>query len=209
MSLGILGKKVGMTRVFDDQGVIRPVTVIAAGPCPVLRLRTPDVHGYSAAQIGFDVVAPERAKKLVKKPQQGEFQQLGTDAFRHLAEFRLDGDVPEVGQTLTVEMFAPGDLIQVRGRTKGRGFAGVQKRHGMKGGRATHGSGFHRAPGSIGQNTFPGRTFPRQKMPGQMGNVERTIQNLRVVRVIPEENLLLVEGGVPGSRGTILRIVKA
>lgn len=205
MSLGILGTKVGMTRVFDDQGLIRPVTVIAAGPCPVLRLRTPEANGYSAVQVGYDVVAPGK----VKKPQRGEFQVLGTDAFRHLAEFRVDGDLPEVGQTLTVELFAPGDLISVRGKTKGRGFAGVHKRHGMSGGRATHGSGFHRAPGSIGQNTFPGRTFPRRKMPGQLGNADRTIQNLRIVRVIPEENLLLVEGGVPGARGTILRIVKA
>lgn len=205
MALGLLGKKIGMTRVFDDKGIIRPVTVIAAGPCPVLRHRTPDVHGYSAVQLGFDAVAPEK----VKKPQRGAFQVLGTDVYRYLGEFRVDGDVPAVGEMLTVDMFAPGDAVSVRGRTRGRGFAGSHKRHGMSGGRATHGSGFHRAPGSIGQNTFPGRTFPGRRMPGQLGNVERTIQNLRIVRVMPEENILLVEGGVPGARGTILRIVKA
>lgn len=207
MALGLLGKKVGMTRLFDEQGRMRSVTVIEVGPCVVLRHRLPESDGYRALQLGFDVVAPER----ITKPMRGVFQVLGTDAFRHVAEFRVGADVelPEPGSAMTVDLFEPGSKVNIRGRSKGRGFAGVHKRHGHSGGRASHGSGFHRAPGSIGQATQPSRVFPGVKLPGQYGNKFRTIRNLEVIQVIPEDNLLLVEGGVPGARGSLLRIVQA
>lgn len=207
MALGILGKKIGMTRVFDEKGVARSVTVVQAGPCPVLAVRTLDNDGYSAIQIGFAAVAP----KKLSKPMQGVFQVLGTDAFKHLAEFRCEGveQVPANGDVLSVEMFTPGEPVDVRGRSKGHGFSGSIKRHNFEGGKSTHGSKFHRAPGSIGTNTTPGRVKKGQKLPGQFGNKFRTIPNLKVLDRIVEENLLLIVGSVPGAVGSLLKIEKA
>lgn len=207
MSLGLIGRKIGMTRIFDAEGVVRPVTVVEAGPCPVLVQRTQDVDGYTAVQLGFAAVRPER----LSKPMRGVFQVLGVDAFKYLMEFRLEdgAELPPVGEVLTVSMFAAGDLVNVRGRSKGRGFAGVLKRHNFGGGRDTHGSKFHRAPGSIGTNTTPGRTLKGRKLPGQFGNKMHTIRKLKIVDVVADDNLLLIGGAVPGARGTILKISKA
>ncbi|RMF13248.1 MAG: 50S ribosomal protein L3 [Candidatus Dadabacteria bacterium] len=205
MALGLLAKKIGMTRVFDENGRIRPVTILKAGPCRVLRHRTVDVDGYSAVQLGFEVVRPDR----ISKPMRGVFQSLGTDTYRHVAEFRAEGELPEVGAELGPDLFEKGALVNVRARTRGRGFAGVQKRHGFGGGRASHGSNFHRAPGSIGTASTPGHVKKGRKLPGQYGNKYRTIRNLVVVDVMPEEQLLLVEGGVPGAPNTLVRIEMA
>lgn len=208
MPVGLLGKKLGMTRLFDEDGRMRQVTVVEAGPCPVLRHRTEAGDGYVAIQVGFEAVEPER----LTKPMRGVFQVLGTDAYRHVAEFRLDGDedeLPDVGSTLTVGEFEPGARVDVRGRTRGRGFQGVVKRHGFAGGPASHGANFHRTPGSIGMAAFPGHVLKGQKMAGQHGSRNRTIRNLSVVQVVPEENLIMLGGGLPGARGSLVRIVRA
>ena len=202
MALGLLATKVGMTRVFDENGRIRPVTILKAGPCRVLRHRTVEADGYSAVQLGFGEVRPER----ISKPMRGVFQSLGADTYKYLAEFRADGELPEVGSELGPDLFEKGARVNVRAKTRGRGFAGVQKRYGFGGGRASHGSNVHRAPGSIGTASTPGHVKKGRKLPGQFGNKYRTIRNLVVVDMIPEENLLLVEGGVPGAPNTLVRI---
>jgi len=207
MPIGLLGKKIGMTRVFDEDGVVQPVTAIEAGPCPVVAVRDRQEDGYCAVQLAFEPVATKR----LTKPQRGVFQAAGLDPHRHLAEFRIEDleTPPEAGAVWDVGSFEPGDRIHVRGTTKGRGFAGVMKRHNFGGGRDSHGSNFHRAPGSVGTATTPGRTLKGQKLPGRYGGVARTVRNLRIVAVDAERNLLLVRGGLPGARGSLLRILKA
>jgi large subunit ribosomal protein L3 len=205
MPAAILGKKIGMTRVFSDTGAVVPVTVIQAGPCPVLRARTKEQDGYEAVQIGFE----KTVERKLSKPMRGVFQSLGTDLYRVISEIRMDGEpLPEAGTVLTVAAFSVGDLVNVRGRTRGHGFSGSHKRHGFKGGPAAHGSKFHRAPGSVGTNTTPGRTGKGRKLPGQFGNKFRTVRHLQVVKVIPEENLIFLRGAVPGAPGALLKIVK-
>jgi large subunit ribosomal protein L3 len=210
MKEGLLGRKRGMTQVFGDDGSRIPVTVLEAGPCTVVGLRTKATHGYDAVQIGFE---PAR-KKHVNKPMAGHYKKAGLPApLRSLREMRLQKTEAvsgyEVGQQLTVEMFAPGDLVDVVGVSKGKGFQGGVKRHGWSGGDATHGSMFHRAPGSIGASSDPSRVWPGHHLPGRMGGERRTILNLAVVRVIPERNLLLVRGAVPGARGGIVVVRKS
>lgn len=198
---GLLGYKLGMTRVFREDGTVVPVTVIQAGPCWVVQVRTPERDGYSAVQLGFDT------KKRLNKPMRGHLKGLGN--LRHLREFKvLDGtDQVTVGQKVDVTIFKPGDLVDVTGTSKGRGFAGVVKRHGFAGGPKTHGqSNRWRAPGSIGANTDPGRVIKGLRMAGHMGNRRVTVQNLEVIRVDAERNLLFVKGAVPGPRKGLLLI---
>ncbi len=205
---GLIGRKVGMTQVFGDDGNRVPVTVIEAGPCTVLGVRTQDTHGYDAIQLGF---APK--KKNVSKPAAGVFKKLGLPAMGVIREVRLEktekAQAYQVGQTLTVGLFEPGELVDVMGVSKGKGFQGGVKRHGWSGGDATHGSMFHRAPGSIGASSDPSRVWPGHHLPGRMGADRRTVLNITVVRVLPEQNLLLVGGAVPGANGGLVVVRKS
>ena len=202
----LIGRKVGMTQVFADDGNQVPVTVVKAGPCTIVEIRTKDTHGYDALQLGFEPI-----KKNVSKPRAGHFKKANVEPTRVLQEVRLDKvEKPyEVGQTLTVDLFTPGEIVDVVGVTKGRGFQGGVKRHGWLGGEATHGSMFHRAPGSIGASSDPSRVWPGHKLPGRMGGVQRTTLNVSVVRVLPEQNLLLIRGSVPGANGALVLVRKS
>jgi large subunit ribosomal protein L3 len=202
----LIGRKVGMTQVFADDGNQVPVTVIQAGPCTIVGIRKKETHGYDALQLGF-----EPKKKNVSKPAAGHFKKANVEPTRVLREVRLDKvEKPyEVGQALTVDIFTPGELVDVVGVTKGKGFQGGVKRHGWLGGEATHGSMFHRAPGSIGASSDPSRVWPGHKLPGRMGGEQRTVLNVSVVRVLPEQNLVLVRGAVPGANGGLVMVRKS
>jgi large subunit ribosomal protein L3 len=203
MIAGILGKKIGMTRVFKDDGVVAAVTAIEAGPCTVTQIKTKAKEGYDAVQLGFG-----QAKRL-NRPRRGHLKELGL--YRHLREFGVeDASKVQLGQRFDVGIFHPGDSVDVIGTSKGRGFAGVVKRHHFAGGPKTHGqSDRHRAPGAIGSGTSPGRVLKGLKMAGHMGNERVTVQKLRVVKADPERNLLLVNGAVPGARNGLLIIKKS
>jgi large subunit ribosomal protein L3 len=203
---GLLGRKLGMMQVFSERGEVVPVTVIAAGPCVVTQVRTPERDGYAAVQIGYEEVP---ARKLTL-PQQGHLRPAG-QLVRYLREFAADNPQEhQPGEIVNVEMFQPGQKVDISGNSKGRGFAGVVKRHGFRGGPKTHGqSDRHRAPGSIGAGTTPGRVWKGQKMAGRMGGKRVTVQNLEVVEVVPEKNLILVKGSVPGARNGLLQIRRA
>jgi large subunit ribosomal protein L3 len=203
MNKGIIGKKLGMTQIFTEDGTRIPVTVVQAGPCIVTQKKLQDVDGYSAVQIGFESLEASRANK----PQLGHCTKSGHGVFRHLKEIKLT-DVAELnlGDALTVDQFLPGDYVDVTGTSIGKGFQGVIKRWNFKGGRASHGSRFHRAPGSIGASATPSRVFKNKKMPGQMGNEKVTIQGLQIVRVDSAENLLLIKGAIPGHKNNIVII---
>lgn len=206
MVKGILGKKIGMTQIFDEDGRVIPVTVVQAGPCVVVQRKTSESDGYDAVQIGL--VEPRPMRKA-NRPRSGHFAKAGIPPTRYLAEVPMEaGDEAAPGDAVLVEIFQENDTVHVNGISKGRGFQGVIKRHGFSGGRATHGSMFHRAPGSIGQAAYPAKVFAGQKMPGQMGNKRVTVKNVRVVKVDPERNLLFLKGGVPGARNSYVRIVK-
>ena len=204
---GLIGRKAGMTQVFGDDGNLVPVTVVEAGPCTILGIRTKESHGYDALQLGFD------ARKKVSKPQGGVFKKLNLSPMKTVREIRLEKTEKlegyQVGQALTVEMFTPGELVDVVGVTKGKGFQGGVKRHGWSGGDDTHGSMFHRAPGSIGASSDPSRVWPGHRLPGRMGGVQRTVLNLSVVRVMPEQNLVLIRGAVPGANGCLVMVRKS
>lgn len=208
---GILGKKVGMTQVFSDEGEAIPVTVIEAGPCYVTQIRTKEHDGYRAVQLGFEEVKPKR----LTKAELGHLEKAGLPALRYVREFRMGDDDDELdeyelGQRLDVSVFEPGQLVDVTGKSKGRGFAGAVKRHGFKRQPKTHGqSDRERAPGAASAGTDPGRVFKGKRMPGRMGNDRVTIQNLEVVIVDPERNLLAVKGSVPGARNGLLAIREA
>jgi large subunit ribosomal protein L3 len=201
---GILGRKVGMTRVYDENGRAIPVTVIEAGPCTILQKKTEVKEGYNAIQLGFI----EKKSSRLNKPEAGHFKRSGGTGFYHIKEFRVnDPEAYEVGQSITLaEIFAIGDLIDISGKSKGRGFQGVVKRYGFHGGRKTHGSNFHRAPGSIGCSAWPSRVVKGKKMPGRMGNDVVTQKNLKVIDIRTEENVLLVHGTIPGAKNGILNI---
>ena len=206
MALGLVGKKVGMTRVFSDEGVSVPVTVVQVEPNRVTQVKQNGSDGYTALQL----TTGERRANRVTKPLRGHFAKAGTEAGRKLWELRVDAETAEkypAGSELTVEVLQEGQKVDVRGTTIGRGFAGVMRRHGFAGGRATHGnSKAHRKPGSIGQNQDPGRVFKGKRMAGHMGNVTRVQQNLEIVRIDAERNLLLIRGSVPGPKGFDLLI---
>jgi large subunit ribosomal protein L3 len=196
---GLLGKKLGMTQIFDETGRVIPVTVLRVGPCVVTDLKTKDRDGYEAVQLGFD------ESKRLNSPERGQRRKAGTSS-RYLREMKAD-DISqyEIGQVLDVSMFDTGSKVDVTGTTKGKGFAGVVKRHGFSGGPKTHGqSDRHRAPGSIGSSATPGRVFKNMRMAGRMGNERHTVQGLEVVSVDPDKNLLLVRGSVPGVKDGLL-----
>ena len=203
---GLIGKKIGMTRIFKEEGVQIPVTVIEAGPCPVVQVRSQEQDGYQAVQLGYG------AKKAKRTPraEMAHAAKAGLEAApRLMREFRVgDGEAYEVGQELTVELFEAGDRVKVTGRSKGRGFQGVVKRHGFAGRPATHGHPMSRNPGSLGPGTDPSRVIKGKKLPGRMGGTRSTIRNMQIVRVDGERNLLFVKGGVPGARDGFVLISK-
>ena len=198
-----LGKKIGMTQFFRADGTMIPVTVIEAGPCPVVQKKTVANEGYDSVQLGF----AELRDKLANKPRKGHFAKANLKAMRYLREFRLDDAASyEVGQIVKADVFAEGDKVDVSGTSKGKGFAGVVKRHGQGRGRMTHGSHFHRAPGSMSACSDPSRVFKTKNLPGHMGSEHITVQNLEVVRVDAERNLLLIKGAVPGAKGGLVTV---
>jgi large subunit ribosomal protein L3 len=211
MKEGLIGRKRGMTQVFGEDGNRIPVTVVEAGPCTVVGVRTASTHGYDALQLGFQS-EPKRTR--VTKPMAGHYKKAGVQTpMKVLREVRLGKteavQAYQVGQQLTVDLFSPGELVDVVGQTKGKGFQGGVKRHGWSGGDATHGSMFHRAPGSIGASSDPSRVWPGHHLPGRMGGDRRTILNLPVVRVIPEQNLILLRGAIPGAKGGLVLVRKS
>ena len=203
-TMGILGKKIGMTRVYDEVGQAVPVTVVEAGPCKVLQVKTPQNDGYSAIQVGF----AEKKACRVNKPQAGHMKKSDSTGYYFVREFRVDDSAKfEVGQTITLnELMKAGDKVHVQGTSKGRGFQGVVRRYGFAGGGAGHGSMFHRAPGSIGCSAWPSRVIKGKKMPGRMGNDTVLRKNVVVVDIRTEENVLLLKGPLPGAKNGLLKI---
>jgi large subunit ribosomal protein L3 len=202
--MGILGKKIGMTRVYSELGEAIPVTVIEAGPCKVLQVKTEASDGYSAIQIGF----AEKKASRVSKPMAGHFNKSGSQGFYFVREFRVaDASLYEVGQEISLDTVVKvGDKVDVQGTSKGRGFQGVIKRHGFSGGGSGHGSMFHRAPGSIGCSAYPSRVIKGKKMPGRMGNDSVLRKNVVIVDIRTEENVVLLKGPLPGSKNGLLKI---
>jgi large subunit ribosomal protein L3 len=208
MSPGILGKKIGMTQVFGPDGQVVPVTVLKAGPCVVVQRKTPTTDGYDAVQIGL----VEFAKKArISKPEAGHLKKSGADGVRFVREFKLNGGNGDLkaGDRVLVDEFKPADKVDVIGVSKGRGFTSLVKRHHFKGGPATHGSMFHRAPGSIGGSSYPSRVWPGTRMAGQSGNARVTVRNLEVVQVDADDNVLMVKGAVPGPNGGYVMVRRA
>lgn len=204
---GLIGRKVGMTQVFNEDGSVTPVTVLAAGPCVVVQRRQEDRDGYAAVQLGL---VDAKAAKRANKPQKGHHAKAGVPPTRVRREFALEGDAAlQPGDPVGVSIFDGVAQVDIIGTSKGKGFQGVMRRHGFRGGRASHGSMFHRAPGSIGQSSFPSRVFPGMRAAGHMGQDRVTVKNLRVVRVDAERNLLLIHGAVPGARGSLVVIRKS
>ena len=203
MSIGILGKKLGMSQFFDEQGRAIPVTLIEAGPCRITQLKNSSTDGYSAVQIGFSAIR----EKLLNAPQKGHLAKSGDEYLRYLREYRLDDlDGLEIGAPITVDSFQTGQKVDVSGETMGRGFAGYQKRHGFSRGPMSHGSKNHRLPGSTGAGTTPGRIYPGKRMAGRYGGKQITTRGLIVVKVDSLNNLLVVKGSVPGKPGALLNI---
>jgi len=206
VSVGILGTKLGMTQVFDEEGRAIPVTVVQAGPCTVTQIKTKQTDGYTAVQLGYQEVKP----KALNKPEIGHLAKSSAPPLRHLLEYRLDDTSQfDLGQSVKADIFTAGQIVDVCGTSIGRGFAGYQKRHNFKRGPMAHGSKNHRLPGSTGAGTTPGRTFPGKRMAGRLGGTQVTIRKLQVVRVDPERNLLLIKGAVPGKPGALLSVVPA
>ena len=206
MKKALIGKKIGMTQLFNENGTVIPVTVLEAGPCVVAQVKTLENDGYEAVQLGFGTVKEHK----VNKPVKGHFAKAKIAPMKHLREFRLDSiEGIKVGDELKADVFAEGDKIDVQGTSKGKGFQGVIKRHGQHRGPMGHGSMYHRRPGSMGSTSTPGRVFKGKKLPGHMGRVTVTIQNLDVVKVDLDKNVILVKGSVPGPKGTILKIKSA
>ncbi|MGL5692513.1 MAG: 50S ribosomal protein L3 [Peptostreptococcaceae bacterium] len=202
---GILGKKIGMTQIFTEVGAVVPVTVVEAGPIVVTQIKTVEKDGYNAVQIGFGDVK----EKSLNKPQKGHLAAANT-LKKHLKEFRVDSvEGYTVGQEIKADLFAAGEMIDVTGISKGKGFQGPIKRHGQSRGPESHGSRYHRRPGSMGACSFPGRVFKNKKLAGHMGSVKVTVQNLEVVRIDAEKNLILVKGAIPGAKGSVVTIKEA
>ncbi len=205
MVSGLIGKKLGMTQIYDENRRLHPVTVIAAGPCLVTAVKTKNHHGYDAVQLGYSEVQ----ERKLSKAQVGHLRSSGQEKlFRYLREFRGVPD-HQVGDAVTVHLFEKGEVVHVQGTSKGKGFQGVMKRHNFSGGPASHGSMFHRAPGSIGSSSYPSRVWKNQALPGQMGNERVTVKGLTVIEIRPEENLVLIAGAVPGPVGGLVLIRKA
>ena len=202
---GILGKKIGMTQIFTEVGAVVPVTVVEAGPVVVTQIKTVEKDGYNAVQVGFGDVK----EKSLNKPQKGHLAAANT-LKKHLKEFRVDSvEGYTVGQEIKADLFAAGEMIDVTGISKGKGFQGPIKRHGQSRGPESHGSRYHRRPGSMGACSYPGRVFKNKKLAGHMGSVKVTVQNLEVVRIDAEKNLILVKGAIPGAKGSVVTIKEA
>lgn len=206
MALGILGKKLGMTQIFDEAGKAIPVTVIQAGPCVVTQVKTLDTDGYAAIQVGFE----ETTEKALNRPKLGHLARSGSAPLRHLKEYRVETAADyELGQLITADTFTVGQLVDVRGKSIGRGFAGYQKRHNFRRGPMAHGSKNHRLPGSTGAGTTPGRVYPGKRMAGRLGNSQVAIRKLEVIRVDGDRNLLLIKGAIPGKPGGLVSVTPA
>lgn len=206
MPIGLMGKKLGMTRIFTEDGRWIDVTLLQAGPCTVVQRKTLEREGYEAVQLGYGEVNERR----VKRPARGHFRKWGVEPKKSLREFRIEKSSElKPGDELRANMFEAGDRVDVTGTSKGKGFAGGVKRHGWAGGPSTHGSNFHRAPGSIGQSASPGRVIKGKPMPGHMGNARVSVQNLEIVNVDDTKNLLIVRGAVPGANGTLVVVKKS
>jgi large subunit ribosomal protein L3 len=204
VSIGLLGNKIGMTQIFDESGNIIPVTILKVGPCVVTQVKTEAKDGYNAIQVGYSNVS----SKSLTQPQLGHLQKSNIQPLKYLKEFRVSNDQEfEIGQVLKVDTLSPGQLVNIQGKSIGKGFAGLQKRHNFTRGPMTHGSKNHRAPGSIGMGTTPGRVLPGKKMAGQLGNKIITVKKLKVVQFNLEENILIIKGSVPGKPGNLLSIV--
>ena len=203
MSIGLLGNKIGMTQIFDDSGNIIPVTILKVGPCIVTQIKTEAKHGYDAIQVGYNAIS----NKALTQPELGHLQKSNIHALKYLKEFRVtDLTEFEVGQILNVDLLSSGQLVNIKGKTIGKGFSGLQKRHNFTRGPMTHGSKNHRAPGSIGMGTTPGRVLPGKKMSGQLGNKITTIKKLQIIQVNLDENILVIKGSVPGKPGNLVSI---
>ena len=204
MSIGLLGNKIGMTQIFDEAGNIIPVTILKVGPCVITQVKTEAKDGYNSIQVGYSNVSD----KSLTQPELGHLQKSNIQSLRYLKEFRLSENHDlEVGQILKVDLLSPGQLVNIKGKSIGKGFSGLQKRHNFTRGPMTHGSKNHRAPGSIGMGTTPGRVLPGKKMAGQLGNKTTTIKKLKVIQINSEENILVIKGSVPGKPGNLLSIV--
>ena len=204
MAIGLLGNKIGMTQIFDESGNIIPVTILKVGPCVITQIKTKAKDGYNSIQIGYGNVS----SKTLTQPELGHLQKSNIQPLKYLKEFRVNDPAEfNVGQVLNVESFVAGELINVTGKSIGKGFSGLEKRHNFARGPMTHGSKNHRAPGSIGMGTSPGRVLPGKKMAGQMGNKMANIKKLKIVQVNTDENILVVKGAVPGKPGNLLSIV--
>ena len=204
MAIGLLGNKIGMTQIFDESGSIIPVTILKVGPCVVTQVKTELKDGYNSIQIGYGNVS----SKLLTQPRLGHFQKSNIQPLKYLKEFKVNEQEEfEIGQVLNVDSFSPGQLVNIKGKSIGKGFSGLQKRHNFTRGPMTHGSKNHRAPGSIGMGTTPGRVLPGERMAGQLGNKMTTIKKLKVIQINAEENILVIKGSVPGKPGNLLSIV--
>ena len=206
MVIGLLGNKIGMTQIFDEYGNIIPVTILKVGPCIVTQVKTKSKDGYNSVQIGYGNIS----NKLLNQPRLGHFQKSNIRPLKYLKEFKVsDQEKFEIGQILTINSFLLSKFVNIKGKTIGKGFSGLQKRHNFSRGPMTHGSKNHRAPGSIGMGTTPGRVLPGKKMAGQLGNKTTTIKRLKVIQINSEENILLIKGSVPGKPGNLLSIISS
>ena len=203
VSIGLLGNKIGMTQIFDETGNIIPVTILKVGPCIITQIKTQLKDGYNAIQVGYS----NTSNKSLTQPELGHLQKSNIQPLKYLKEFRVENvDEFEVGQVLNVDLLSANQLVNIKGKTVGKGFSGLQKRHNFTRGPMTHGSKNHRAPGSIGMGTTPGRVLPGKKMAGQLGNKLTTIKKLKVIQLSSEENILIIKGSVPGKPGNLLSI---
>jgi large subunit ribosomal protein L3 len=204
VAIGLVGNKIGMTQIFDESGNIIPVTILKVGPCVITQVKTESKDGYNSIQVGYGNVS----NKTLTQPELGHLQKSNIQPLKYLKEFRTtENDEFSIGQVLNVDSFSPGQLVNIKGKSIGKGFAGLQKRHNFTRGPMTHGSKNHRAPGSIGMGTTPGRVLPGKKMAGQLGNKITTIKKLKIIQINTEENLLVIKGSVPGKPGNLLSIV--
>ena len=206
MSIGLLGNKIGMTQIFDESGNIIPVTILKLGPCVVTQIKTKIKHGYESIQIGYGVVS----SNSLTQPELGHLGISNIQPFKYLREFRIDSsEMFTIGQTLDIESFTIGQFVDITGKSTGKGFSGLQKRHKFSRGPMTHGSKNHKQPGSIGQGTTPGRVFPGKKMAGQSGNKKTNIKQLKIIQVNKDANILIIKGSVPGKPGNLLTVTKS
>jgi large subunit ribosomal protein L3 len=204
VGIGLLGNKIGMTQIFDESGNIIPVTILKVGPCIVTQIKTKAKDGYDAIQVGYSY----SSNKSLNQPKLGHLQKSNIQPLKYLKEFRIDSTNKfEIGQVINVDLFSAGQLVNIKGKTTGKGFSGLQKRHNFTRGPMTHGSKNHRAPGSIGMGTTPGRVLPGKKMSGQLGNKVKTIKKVKVIQLDSKENILVLKGSVPGKPGNLISII--